>query len=170
MLQKGFKPDVIIVSPLRRCLQTAAIVGRILGVTHFKIDERVREVVAYNLEKLQTKFETNGYITQSEMQDILSEQRSETLTIKYPPSIKPQPLDRGTDNKVYWEDFSQEFSGKRYLIVTHGDRVAHYTKSKNPFVDEVYQCNECAYALFDDKYQFHVKSTDPDLQYIKLDD
>jgi len=171
MRQRGFGFDLILSSPFRRCLQTAAVVAHKLGVKRIQvlpsIGEKRSAVKRCQRDVWGEDRLADGNVTDldtAEMLEILKEVSGKTLTAieetkgdaKEDAVLLAQPGADESDQESL-ERMQAAFKaactkylaqGERILAVTHGDAVDASVRAFLPG-KVVYDCPECGWAAFE---------------------
>jgi isoleucyl-tRNA synthetase len=138
-LKKSSAIDLIITSPLKRCKQTASIIGKALGVD-VKEENTVREI---NFGKVEGKME-------SETEAYLAGRRSMTDKVRYSAKIGGTGESHeacGERMYEYVQKVISKYPGKHILIISHSDTIRWCEKEiYNRTPEAIYMAGHLPYA------------------------
>ena len=154
--------DLIVCSPFRRCLQTAAVVARELQISRVRVDKRIGEK-GPAIRKCQQDVwgksrPADGkieYLAEDVQLDILCHLSDyKVTTIERQDGWVPPPLEtyeeatqRNVDALCYLRDTCCFEEGNDVLVVAHGDTVGDAVET---FTNETcYNAKECCWIVFD---------------------
>eukprot|EP00298_Acanthocystis_sp_HF-20_P005811 c15854_g1_i1.p1 GENE.c15854_g1_i1~~c15854_g1_i1.p1 ORF type:complete len:369 (-),score=110.16 c15854_g1_i1:66-1133(-) len=138
----GFGVKYIISSPFLRCIRTAAICAKELGISEIYVDNRVCEV----LTERNMKKKSPVLLTKEEIESLIPDIKF-IYNQDFPLPQYPETIERARSRySSSFSSISKMFSGN-ILIVSHGDAVAQFISTSNPklSVEDVYETPFCCY-------------------------
>lgn len=138
----------MIVSPLRRCLQTASQIALTLGITDIIVDFRLSELMN-KVRAVMKSHHSLSYLSIEEMKDLFSNQVRLKIV-----GIKPEISSTHQEDMNRYISAVQEYQNSHVLIISHGDLLSTASQIINETV--IYDADECASLIFQkNKLVFH---------------